>query len=75
MSLRYLAENNSYKILYAEGWAYRDEPNMVAFLEDKDTGKIIISKEKVIAENLEQCLMKLGKRLIRVWENRKKSHF
>lgn len=70
--MRYLIENNNYKILYGEGFGYSYKPHMVAFLEDKNTGKINISKEQVINGNIEKCLMKLGKRLIQRWKRNKK---
>lgn len=72
MSLRYLVENNSYQILYGEDFGYRNNPRMIACLFDKHTGKLITSKEGIVDNNIEKCLMTVGKRLIRRWRNRKK---
>ena len=72
MSLRYLAENNDYTILYGLDFEYRNDPRILAFLEDKNTGQLNMSREKLIDGNLEKCLMTLGKRLIKIWQNRKK---
>ena len=74
--MRYLTENNDYKIMYSHSrYQMRVCPEgyrIGAYLEDKKSGKIYHGIQKIVNSDLEKGLMILGKRLIRKWQNRKK---
>ena len=72
--MRYLTENNTYAILYEKTryglFGYHTDL-IEAFLIDKITNEKIFDQEKYL-DDLEPCLMKLGRRLIKKWEKTKK---
>ncbi len=69
--MRYLAENHDYKIMYHHGvFMIFGQDSIYATLLDKKTDKVI-EDEEIYNGDLEKCLIKLGKRLIKKW--RKKS--
>lgn len=70
--MRYLTENNEYKIVYFRGmFMIFGLDSIYADLLDKKTNKTI-SDDEIYHGDLEKCLVKLGKRLIKKWKNRKK---
>ncbi len=69
--MRYLTENNEYDIQYLSINMIGIKPLICAFLKDRKTFRVIEDKE-VMNDTLEKCLMKLGKRLIKKWQNQKK---
>lgn len=72
--MRYLTETNSYAILYEKtryGMFGYHSDLIEASLIDKITKVEIFDQEKYLG-NLEPCLMKLGRRLIKKWEKTKK---
>lgn len=79
--MRYLTENNDYVIKYEE------KPDFISFLYPQGFIRAVLIDKKIddmmkkngiIIDreehkgNLEKCLMKLGKRLIRKWRNQKR---
>ncbi len=72
--MRYLAENNDYKIMYhhAIGWLIFGQDSIYATLLDKKTDKVI-EDEEIFNGDFEKCLMKLGKRLIKKWRKNNES--
>lgn len=72
--MKYLVENNDYDIVYSNpipSFSMRDLHYIFAYLTDKKT-RHTFDDHEYYDGNLEKCLMKLGKRLIRKWETRKK---
>lgn len=75
--MRYLTENNEYAILYSEHMSMsilknKPVPVKEAWVLDKNKNEFILSDMEHWKGDLEKCLMKLGKRLIRRWQNLKK---
>lgn len=71
--MRYLTENNEYDIQYFRvPYFLSDDSGVIqAFLTDKKTFNVIEDRE-IFYDDLEKCLMKLGKRLIEKWQNPRK---
>lgn len=72
--MRYLTENNDYQILYGRVpfVSSLEAGTICGVLIDKHTGEKLIEEEYYYNTNLEPCLMKLGKRLIKKWQKTKK---
>ena len=78
MSLRYLTENNNYVIKYNSIPDVKSIEDCLtktkyiyAYLSDRKT-KAYFSDYEKFNDNLEKCLMKLGRRLIKKWQSQKK---
>ena len=75
--MRYLVENNDYTILYNEQIGMTMQkgktiPVIEAWLINNETNESIFRDLEHWKGKLEPCLMKLGKRLQKKWQNRKK---
>ena len=75
--IRYLTENKEYTILYSETVSMMHVkgsliPVIEAWVYDNNTNEMVLSDYEQWKGENEPCLMKLGKRLQRKWQSRKK---